>query len=166
LYGVLRPVAEGLTMKAICPDTALLLLSLDQPRVVPGYFLAQYGTTAERELEKLVLDGIVLVVDDDGRPCDPPLELVDARAESALHERLSRAAICHVVQLGITDARVASDRLYAYNRSPLPPKWRVDFRTPTQCAAFLELGADEVGRQPEHSWRESSDDHWIYWNRA
>src|SRR5580658_9535393 len=60
IYGALRPRAGAdLKLRAVGPDTALLFITLREPARLPTYFRARLGGDADREIVRLVLDGVL-----------------------------------------------------------------------------------------------------------
>nr|MDP9122117.1 hypothetical protein [Acidobacteriota bacterium] len=62
LYGVLRPrPGSGLTVLAVCRETALLFLTLRETGPLPAYVRALYGEATAREVAQLIADGVLEV---------------------------------------------------------------------------------------------------------
>src|SRR5262249_34927647 len=136
LYGILRPrEQEGLGIKSVCRETALLFLTLREPGKIPAYVQALLTDQYSQVITALVLDGI-LEIDWGGK-------YVSGASASMLFStqewlttnigpiaRLSIQALQYAQELEITDPLKLSARLYFYNRHPCSPVWQQQFPTP------------------------------------
>ncbi len=173
-YGVLLPnggVAR--TAKSVCRDTALLLFTLKEAGVLPGFVRAALGENCNLAIAELVLDG-VLQIEHGGKFVSgfdahdlihgdrPAMEPQGAIA------RLTRAALEYGQNLDIDDSGRLSARLYFYNRVPLSPGWTRRF--PSQDAVASYLGIENGGgtnRSLGSRWARmkasSEADGWFKW---
>lgn len=158
-YGILRPYqVNGLSVKSVNQDTALLFLTLQVPGRLPGYVQAALGSAAVPAVAELLLDGI-LEIEHDGQFISGAAAYgviygtqVNGPAQGA-NARLSLEAIQYAQALGIQDTMKLSARMYFYNRLPVSPRWRQQL--PSSQAVFEHLGIAEGGRA-----RHTLDRHW------
>lgn len=158
-YGILRPYhANGLSVKSVNQDTALLFLTLQVPGKLPGYVQTALGSAAVPAVAELLLDGILEIEHDgqfisgaaaysliDGTQVNGPVQGANAR--------LSLEAMQYAQALGIQDTMKLSARMYFYNRLPVSPRWRQQLAS--SQAVFEYLGIAEDGRA-----RRTLDRHW------
>lgn len=174
-YGVLRPrTANGLTVKAVDRDTALLWLTLQQAGPAPSFVWADDAAAAADGLRQLIFDG-VLEIEHDGAFVSGA-GAVGALTASASPARpqgrlasLSAAALRYAEQLDLEDhARVAT-RLYQYGRLPRSARWADEL--PDSGAVLEFVGAAEggdVGRRLASVWRTSDKplNGWLAWSNT
>ena len=127
-YGVLQPKEEGLSIKSVTREVALLFLTMRVAGRLPAYFYGLFADGAEATAARLVLDG-VLEVELNGEfvsgpralhPADPAAE----RSEGSSCNALSLRALEYAEGLEINEPMKLSVRLYFFNRAPLTPQWR------------------------------------------
>jgi hypothetical protein len=173
-YGVLRPTAPPLTLKAVCRDTALLLYTLREPGPLPAYVKATLGAGLKEAVAALVLDGI-LEVEQDGTFVSGPA------AMSLMHEapppiapldrigRLSVEAVKYGQRLPIDDPQFLSARMYFYNREPASMSLRRRF--PDRASLFRHLDLDVSGKLARRlrraGYRRSDNPNgWVFWEQS
>lgn len=171
-YGILRPRSDPhLTVKSVSRDTALLLLTLQKPSLLPRYALAALGDSFPSVIGKMVLDGI-LEVEVEGTMLSGPSARRLIFDDSDLSERngpiaaLSRRALEYAELLEITDAATLSGRLYAYNRLPEDLRWRRFLADPESVEKYLGLRDDDIASSLRESWARlpvESAGGWIAW---
>ena len=172
-YGILRSRTEPrLTVKAVSRDTALLLLTLQTPSLLPRYALAALGESFDSVIGRMILDGI-LEIESNGTMLSGPAarELVFDERNSAPPQRpiaaLSQRAIEYAAQLETTDAAALSSRLYMYNRIPASTRWRRVLSDLAAVETYLGIRGDNVSRHLENSWSrldsDSNTSGWIAW---
>lgn len=146
LYGVLRPRAAGLTAKSLSRDTALLLLTLQNPSRLPQYAIDDLGERCDSIVGKMVLDGI-LEIEENGVMISGPAALgaVTGSETFRLHQdtlaALSLRALAYAEALDVLDVSELSMRLYAYNRIPATSHWLRAF--PDDPSVRKHLGVDK-----------------------
>ena len=148
-YGVLRPHRDSeLSFKAVSRDTALLLLTLNQPMMLPQYAIREMGEECDSVVGAMIADGI-LEVELDGRMLSGPVAYHAIFGEPVLREpagvlpALSWQAIEYADTLEIYDVEILAARLYAYNCLPITAAWRR--RLPDTAAVESYLGLNEAG---------------------
>jgi hypothetical protein len=170
-YGVLRPREAGaLASKAVDRNTALLLLTLNEPAQLPEYVGYDSNTRARREIAKLVAEDVLQVelgtgfvsgaaaVDFYGRTSLP--------GEGGRIAELSRDALRYAATLPIDDRIDLAVRIYQYNRLPLTPRWRRLLSTTEDHAKYLGIAGGDAGRVLARSWPvASSSSYWLVWRR-
>lgn len=125
-YGVLRARdPQSLDPpRLIEADVALLLLTLTEPLPFPQYARAVLGERAERLVQQLVLDGVLLTTDDAGRLVTGVEALglfAGSHGEGSQRVvRLSEEAVRWGSELGILNESVVAAMLYWYNTIPVP----------------------------------------------
>ena len=167
-YGVLRPRGEGLGIRSVDRDTALLFLTLREPGPLPAYVRGMLGEAAGRTVARLVADGVLEVANGDefvsGAAALKLLsgqsgELGDGRVAA-----LSLAALRHAEGLPVGEVSRLSWSLYAFNRRPLTPRWRR--LLPSAEAVEGHLGIDPGGRNRrrlDRSWEGVPMEGWLCW---
>ena len=176
-YGLLRPLDEsGLGVKSVSRDIALLYLTLKQPDKIPGYVRGALGERCNREVTRLVLDG-VLSIERDGKYLSGPeaTELIyagnnessAADPSEGFLERLSLEALRYGQTLGLTDRIALSSRLYNYNRVPLSPSWKRTLPNDAAIAGYLGLNEGRNRELLDREWIKISDpalsEGWLAW---
>lgn len=160
-----------MTVKSVSRDTALLLLTLQTPSLLPRYVLTALGDSCESVIGKMVLDGI-LEVEADGSMLSGPSArrlVFDDRDFSERTGRiaaLSRRALEYAERLGISDAPTLSARLYAYNRIPDSRRWRRILSEPGAVEAYAGLQDGDIVSSLQASWARlptESTGGWIGW---
>ncbi len=173
-YGIVRPVgpATNATIKAVGRDTALLLLTLDQPGPLPTY-IRQNSNAPQRlaEIADLVLDGVLEVLYNGAYGSGPDATKIFGAVKKTKSQhplaQLSRAAMRYAAELGLNDLDELAGRLYGYNSKPLGARWRQ--RWPDTNAVTRALGIAEGRRSSQHlqdRWRVPTDTSgWLGWER-
>lgn len=161
-YGVLTGNAHT---KAVDPETALLVLTLQTPGPIPTYVRHKFGRQANRAIAELVLDDVLQIAVGDAfasgaqahatvyAPTGPRAEAHHRLAELA-HQALRYAQ--HLQ--GFSEARLAQ-RLYLYNGVPLTAAWHA--RLPNTAAVEDWLGLNGW----MHAWHRTGtqDGGWMSW---
>lgn len=174
MFGLLRPRSgTGLSVKAVCRNTAELFRTLQSPGVVPAHLQASLGEDYREAILKLVLDGVLQVqLQGEFRSggtvysalCDrqPPSPQPERRLA-----RLSLDALRYGQALDGVSPRELSARLYFFNRYPLSQRWR---RTlPDKAAVAGHLGIDTgvvrslLGRHWHALPADPQHDMWFCW---
>lgn len=173
LYGVLRPrdVVVG-TIKAVSRETALLLLTLREPGLLPAYVGVDANAAAARDVVRLILDG-VLEIEENGRFLSGPAALGvlgherGERPATAGIAALSRAAVAHAARIDVADPMALASRLYSFNRRPLTPTLARQAPTATAARAFLDINRDTTTTSRlARSWGKADVDpgeEWLLW---
>jgi hypothetical protein len=173
LYGVLQPkISSGPALKAICHDTALLFLSLQQSGRLPLYFKNKFGDHCNAAIAALVLDE-VLEIEHKGEfvsgagACEAlNTDTPDPGGMDAI-AKLSRQALKYAQALHLNDAAAISSRLYFYNGLPLSPKRRSEFSRPESVSDYLGIGGRN-GSLLRRNWSmhpvERDKDNWFMWS--
>jgi hypothetical protein len=174
LYGLLRPRTSSLGVHAICRETALLFLTLQEPSRLPRYVSTVFGAETEKSTIRLVLDGILEVETEQGfvsgaaahHLFDFPDNSVDGEENDKVGQ-LSLHALRYGQALDIDDKRTLSARLYFYGRQPLSAAWRRRLPSPEKVLDYLGLrGTGSVNRILERDWLASSPrdfNGWFSW---
>lgn len=173
-YGILRPRdGSSGSLKRVDPDTALLLLSLEEPGGLPSFALARLGDDL-RPIAQLLLDGL-LEVERDGcfvsgpesvAALDRAPERGPARdgALAALSERAVRLA----QDLPARDASSIALRLYLYNRLPATARRRRELGDAARVARALGLEREPLAGMLAEHWRAVDvpppNDGWLVWS--
>ncbi len=157
-HGILRPRNDSkLTIKAVSRDTALLLLTLDRPMMLPRYAISQMEEECDSVIGAMIADGILEVELDSGMMAGPAAYHA-IFGESALRPpegflcALSRRAIEYADALEIYDAEVLAARLYSYNRVPSSPAWKRRLPDAPAVEAFLGLNDAHTMRLLDRDW--------------
>jgi len=149
LYGILQPRAPSvLRVKAVCHETALLYLTLQQAGSLPAYVQAKFDERRNQEIAELVLDGVLEVEREgafvSGAEAYPLIYWGEPQEQTGgIIPRLSVEALMYAQSLEIDEAAKLSARIYFYNRIPFSPRWRRSF--PTEGAVARHLGIEPGG---------------------
>jgi len=169
-YGVLRPGAEGsgLTVKSADRDTALLVLTLREPGLLPSYVRAQLGAAVEPTLARLVADGVLEVETGDGWVSGAAYLGLSRRQEphrdGGRIAALSAAALRYGQALAVDDPHLLAWRLYSYNRCPLTPVWQRLLPGPDQVQRWLGIDRGGAHRKAlAAAWEPLAVDGWLGW---
>jgi len=173
-YGVLRPrVDNGLTIKAVDKDTALLWLTLQQPGPVPAFVWTDDAAAAASGLRQLVLDGVLEISRGDvfvsGAAAGPAFVDGPRSHPRGRLAALSIAALGYAERLELTDQSRLAMRLYHYGRQPRTAAWAN--RLPNANAVLAFVGAADgtvLQRQLASNWRASDKtiNGWLTWSNA
>ncbi|HEY0546415.1 MAG TPA: hypothetical protein VGC91_13640 [Pyrinomonadaceae bacterium] len=148
--GVLMPSAPGLSVKAVCQNTVLLLESLRSPGSLPADTQQEFSQKSST-LVRLVLDSVLEVQLEDGFVTGAAaakmlgLRVLEKSDEGRLG-RLSLEALQYGQALECGHAPALSARLYFYNRMPASPRWTHRINTRQEFADYLGLEAGGVNR--------------------
>ncbi|ASJ55986.1 hypothetical protein BP422_22020 [Brevibacillus formosus] len=156
-YGFLVPIEGTLAMKAVCRETALLFLTLQNPGSVPTYVQKLYGGAWEDDLFELILDDVIEVEVGGQFHSGAAAQALCGKSApiSKGHiGRLSMAALQYGEALGITKVPVLSRRLYDFNRLPATSEWH---RMIPDHSALLAY----AGIQPDGPVQSKLQRHWI-----
>jgi hypothetical protein len=162
-------------MKALGCDTALLLLTLREPAVIPA-FVRNQGERCERQVAELVMDGILEVQDGDrfvsGTEAAHLFSAPNATGGSGGRlADLSIEALRYAQALEIEDPRMLAARLYFYNRLPLSPRWERELAGADAVLELVGIGSDDrLHELLDTTWGgarpASIRDGWITWARS
>lgn len=171
-YGVLRPRSDnGLTVKAVDRDTALMWLTLQQAGPAPSFVWLEDAAAAADGLRQLILDG-VLEIEHDGTfvsGAGAVAALGAGEPSSPAQGRLaalSAAALRYAEQLDLADHNRLAARLYQYGRLPRSAAWADRLPDVSSVLAFAGVSEDTViGRRLSSAWRanETAANGWIAW---
>lgn len=177
-YGILRPrVANGLAIKSVCRNAALLYLTLREPGALPSYLTNNPVPDTNQSIAELVLDGVLEVkqVSDgtfvSGSEAYPVLyaDRLPDKTRGTLSE-LSINALRYAQAFETEDAGRLSARLYFYNRTAASPRWLRQL--PNEDSVLDWLGLSEGGplrRRLRATWSELAaseiSDGWRVWRR-
>jgi hypothetical protein len=143
-YGILRPLREGLNVKTLSREAALLWYTLRDPGAMPTYTRTLFGDRYDIQIAQLVSDEVLEIEDEgrfvSGRAAHARIydEVVPQTGNGRIAE-LSRAAIEYADRLFVDEAAVLAARIYFYNRVPVSPRWARQVPTPDAATAFLGL---------------------------
>lgn len=170
-YGLLRPrsEADGLGVKTVDRETALLFLTLGTPAPLPSYVRNYFGADAGRDIARLVADSVLEVDAGSGfvRGADalPLLAGKTGRRNHGRIARLSHEALRYAQALSIAEPFALANRIYRYNRLPLTPMWRR--LLPDTAAHARYLGISDGGpalAALAQAWSSlASSSHWMFW---
>lgn len=173
-YGVLSPKdPKGRSLRSVCPETALLFLTLQTPGRLPHYLVHNKDENLEEAISKLVLDEILEIQQGDrfitGAAAYQFLfgEEPDLTAEGYLAE-LSINALKYAQLLDLKEVSRLSARIYFYNRLPASPDLKHRFPCAEVVAEHLDLSPGDRNRvvldrywsQPSTS---ASQYGWLLW---
>lgn len=148
-YGILIPRGNksSLSIKAVSRDVASLISSLRSPSHLPNLVISALGAgLAEREVTRLILDGILEVEMDGvfltGAEYSERVSPTLISSPKSKIPQMSLSAIEYASALEISDSRFLSGRLYFYNRIPVSAELRKRFPNREAVACYLGLGSD------------------------
>ena len=172
MAGVLMPLAAGLSVKLVCPETAGLLDALRLPGALPEEACAEFRRDGSALL-RLVLDSMLEVEVDGAFVCGSAVldalrvAAVPSAAEHVLG-RLALQALRYGQALELWRAPALSARMYFYNRIPASPPWRR--RVADACGMERFLGIEPGGplrRLLDGRWRAvdppPDNPGWFFW---
>jgi hypothetical protein len=158
VFGILRPSADdGLRLRSVCRETALLFFSLREPGALPAYVKADAGNGWSDAVAQLVLDS-VLQIEVYGQfvsgPEAYPWLSDDAHEDTAKGRipKLSMDALRYAQTLDIVDAARLSARLYFYNRIPASASWHRRFPTTKAVLEYLSVDRGMTSSALERSF--------------
>ena len=176
-YGLLWPRSnKGLTPKAICHETALLLYTMREPGFLPAYVRTRFGVDCNRAIAELVLDNVLEIED-----LDCAGFVSGAKAHDLLYEheelelgvgripRLSHDALRYGQMVSVTGSAHLSTRLYTYNTIPISMHWRVKLPDSSAIDSFLGIqSGSPLRRLLDRVWvrvgdTEASAGGWVMW---
>jgi hypothetical protein len=175
--------ASSTTARAVDRESALLLLTLRTPGLIPIYARRLLGPHAWHTITGLVLDG-VLEIETAGTFRSGPAALdaltrdgdvaADDMAPSGHVARLSLDALHYAAALPIDDIATLARRLYAYNRLPVTPANAAPALLTTDLArlGFIATGngnavgvTSAVSATLDRHWTYTpSDGEWLSWS--
>lgn len=162
-YGIFLPArGSGLHVRSACPESALLVLSLQSPGRIPQYLRKQNPAGWIGEVKKLLLDEILEVrvgneyVSGPALLAEDPLPAGAKAQEDDLLSSLSTRALIHAERLDAVDANVLSGRLYCFNRRPFCPDEHAEFVGTDRVVSYLRLAEHEREESFRKRWRRQS----------
>jgi hypothetical protein len=163
-YGVL---AGGAQTKAVDPETALLVLTLQEAGPIPSYVRKKFGKRANQAVAELVLDDVLQIA-------VGGTFVSGAAAHAAIYEpAVARTTHSHrLAQLSYDALRYAqhlrnlhqeqlAQRLYQYNTVPFSAQWQQRLPDGDAVSAWLGLNG-----WTERAWRRTESNAspgWINW---
>ncbi len=148
-YGILCPRQHnGLGIKSVCRNTALLFLSLKEPSQLPRYIRNAHNGDIEEAITQLVLDRIIQIEHNGNFLCGAEtnsllrLSESDTMTGEGVISQLSLAAIKYAESLSINDITRLSARMYFYNRHPVNPQLQHRYPNYESISAYLQLDKD------------------------
>jgi len=171
-FGLIRPrSANGLTIKAVCQQTAELFKLLQQPGRLPSSMVGDRDS--EITVSRLVCDGILQIAQSSGWSCGAsacrPDKFDAAEQSGQTLAGLSLQAIQHAASLEITDSADLSSRLYRYNTLPFTAQWLRRIPDGSALEQYLQIQVGGSCRQEiDQDWRRVSlateQDAWLAWD--
>ena len=170
-YGILRPLKQELSIKAVCTETANFFEALITPQVL-SFLLKEDSIEVERMIHKLLADQILEIKYRGnfltGSKANRLLTSKEKKLipKGNLVNNLSAKALKYATALSTLSAPELSLRLYLFNKLPVSPVWQQHFLTPDKIKAFLEL--DKNGRNArslKRFWTNPTarlEDRWFY----
>jgi hypothetical protein len=173
-YGVLKPRgADGLTVKAVDRDTALLWLTLKDAGELPSFVWAGDADVAAQGVRQLVLDGILEIelgtAFVSGPGAAAAFSTASASAPAGRIAAMSRAALAYAEQLEIDDLETLAGRLYQFGREPRTATWAAALPDAPAVLRYVGASGDTVlARDLAGEWRmsDASATGWLAWSRA
>jgi hypothetical protein len=169
-YGVLRPRdGQGMGVKAVDRETALLFLTLREPGPLPAYVREVLGEGTARTVAQLLADGVLEVEQEgafvSGAAAFALLSSGPAGEPRGRLDRLSLAALRHGEALALDDPLRLAWRLYAYNRLPLTPAWQRLLPSADAVREYLGAGPRGANRPfLDRVWTPGAPrDGWLSW---
>jgi hypothetical protein len=150
LSGVLVPAAPGLSVKAVCANTATLLQSLRVAGPLPEWARQTFAQSG-RVLVRLVLDSVLEVQAGQefvsGASAGKVVEITAPDEEADTRPaRLSIDALQYAQALECGDAPALSARIYFYNRLPASPRWTRRIESGLNFMKYLGMEAGTAVR--------------------
>ena len=162
-YGVLMPRdGHDLPVIAVDRDTALLFLTLQEPGLAPDFVLAMTDAESDRILRRLIFDSILQMEEAvtfvGGPEACAGLGWSNGTSDRGF-ARLSIDALKYGAALIDADAATLAQKLYTYNRRPMPSALRRRLPGRTACLSFLGLsGGRDVSSTIARFWSRGDDD--------
>ncbi|PEY75483.1 hypothetical protein [Bacillus cereus] len=158
-YGILHSQTDGLGMKSVCLDTALLFFTLQSPGMIPNYIRRMLGSRYSELAARLVMDRILEIQTNKGflSGSEAYRFIYENQLEISPSEHigwLSIEAVKYGQFLDLDDCLKLSTRLYLYNRVPASSEWRRLFPSEEAVAKYL-------GVYPDGENRAILDNHWV-----
>lgn len=147
-YGILRPAHNnGLGVKSVCRNTALLFLTLKEPSRLPAYIRNIHGFNTEKVIIQLLLDRVLQIEHNGNFICGAETNSLLQLSNSDLIgegmiSRLSLAAIRYAESLSINDITRLSARMYFYNRYPVNPELQRRYPSQESISSYLKINRD------------------------
>jgi hypothetical protein len=171
--GVLQPdPATGLTIKAVCPETARLFELLQEPGPLPPYISDDPDSALA--IARLISDGILQIKQDSEWICGPAVHPTDEDAfpdffvSRGVVASLSLRAIQHAAALATADAQELASSLFRYNSLPLTSEWlrRIPDRGALERYLQIQTGG-QCRAQLDSNWvpveAKTDRDPWLAW---
>ena len=165
--------SDGRSAKAICDDTARLLLSLQQAGPLPDNVIQEAGNDFTASLMQLVMDG-VLEIKCEGKFVSGAAAYTILNSNNHVSAckgivgQLSCDALKYAQALDINNAQELVGRLYLYNTQPASLRWRQRFPNSAAVADYLGIGREGENQSLlDESWArvklDPADDAWFLW---
>lgn len=141
-YGVLLKENE---VKAVDPETALLLMTLREPGTIPTYVRHQFAHKTNHAIVQLVLDDLLQIQVEDaflsGAAAHAIVYQKDANRSSATHPLASLAhdALQYAQALPTATPEQLAQRLYLYNIIPFSAQWQRQLSSETAVKSWLGI---------------------------
>ncbi|MFO7680208.1 MAG: hypothetical protein R6X34_09170 [Chloroflexota bacterium] len=164
-YGVM---VNGGDSKAVDPETALLILTLQEPGYIPSYIRHKFGRTTNQAIARLVLDDVLQIAVGDDFLSGP-------KAHAAIYEtaenqatsnhpiaQLSHKALRYAQAMPLMPHDLLAQRLYLYNTIPISAYWRQKLPSATTVEAWLGINS-----WMEPTWQRTDNggsQGWISWH--
>ena len=158
LYGALVPQGSAPhEWRSVSCDTALLFMTLTEPGPLPRYALRRLGHDVERNIKRLLLDGVLQISLNGEFVCGPQVaELFASHAPCVERGRnfdLAVSALRYGQELtGLSEVELGQ-RLYFYGRQPVSPQLHARLVDTAAVATFLGIEDNgPVVRSLDHRW--------------
>lgn len=179
-YGVLQSSnGNGSGPKAVDQETALLLLTLQEPGPIPEYVRRKFGRSCNQAIAELVLEGILEMAlggsaeFTSGDSAHSHLfRQIDHTFKSKNRlAQLSYDALNYGQRLPQVTSRDLAMRLYRYNTIPISPSWRKTWQKWQSLPRVLRIQKPgPLKTMLDQHWRNSNpegeDSGWLSWHKT
>jgi hypothetical protein len=169
-FGILSPLGgSALPVKSVSKEAALLFLTLAEPACLPHLLDILFGSSAERCLQQLVLDGI-FEVELDGRFVSGPAALRERESSTLATSKhplaqLSADAIAYGAGFDALSIPELAARLYLFNQAPSSPTLQRRFADDDRVIAFAASGSEALRRRLLRWQAQPANESWLSWRR-